>query len=124
MFTRVVLSILCSERGQPPSKGQAKRTLVYIIYRKSPLKEDNLSTKDITAGPKGVLINKKFHCTYHKKLNSPQLSVASLAVNYHQHHWVGLIDYCNHVTSHVLPDCLMHRHNNNYATYYCSVATN
>ena len=31
-------------------------------YRKSPLKEDNLSTKDKTAGPEGILI-KRFHCT-------------------------------------------------------------
>ena len=37
-----------------PNKGQA---LVYTLYRKSPLKEDNLelSTKDNTAGPEGVL---------------------------------------------------------------------
>ena len=32
----------------------------YTLYRKSPLKEDNLSTKD-KAGPKSVLI-KRFHC--------------------------------------------------------------
>ena len=45
-------------------KGQAESTLVYTFYRKSPLKEDNLSiyTKDKMAGhgPKGVLI-KRFH---------------------------------------------------------------
>ena len=38
-----------SERGQPPNKGQAKSTHVYTLYRKSPLKEDNLSAKDKTA---------------------------------------------------------------------------
>ena len=35
---------------------QAESTLVYTLYRKSPLKEDNLSTKDKTAVPEGVLI--------------------------------------------------------------------
>ena len=40
-----------------PNKGQAKSTLAYTLCRKSPLKEDNLSTN-----PKGVLIN-RFHCT-------------------------------------------------------------
>ena len=38
------------------NKGQAESTLVYTLYRKSPLKEDNLSTKDKMAGPEGVLI--------------------------------------------------------------------
>ena len=52
-----------SERGQPHNKGQAESTRVYTLYRKSPLKEDNLSTKDKTAGPEGVLI-KRFHCRY------------------------------------------------------------
>ena len=41
---------------KPPNKGQAESTLVYTLYRKSPLKEDKFSTKDKTAGPKGVLI--------------------------------------------------------------------
>ena len=41
--------------GKPPNKGQAESTLVYTLYTKSPLKEDNLSTKDKTAGPEGVL---------------------------------------------------------------------
>ena len=49
------------KEDKPPNKGQAENTLVYTLYRKSPLKEDNLSTKDKTAGPKGVLI-KRFHC--------------------------------------------------------------
>ena len=44
-----------------PNKGQAENTLVYTLYRKSPLKEDNLSTEDKTAGPESVLI-KRFHC--------------------------------------------------------------
>ena len=44
------------KEDKPPSKGQAKSTHVYTLYRKSPLKEDNLSTKDKTAGPEGVLI--------------------------------------------------------------------
>ena len=34
---------------------------MYTLYRKSPLKQDNLSTKDKMAGPEGVLI-KRFHC--------------------------------------------------------------
>ena len=38
------------KEDKPPNKGQAKRTHVYTLYRKSPLKEDNLSTKDKTAG--------------------------------------------------------------------------
>ena len=50
------------KEDKPPNKGQVKSTLVYTLYRKSPLKEDNLSTKDKMAGPKGVLI-KRFHCT-------------------------------------------------------------
>ena len=49
------------KEDKPPNKGQAESTLVYTLYRKSPLKEDNLSTKDKTAGPKGVLI-KRLHC--------------------------------------------------------------
>ena len=36
--------------------GQAESTLVYTLYRKSPLKEDNLSTKDKMAGP-GISIS-------------------------------------------------------------------
>ena len=46
-----------------PSKGQAEGTLVY--YRKSPLKEDNLSTR--TKRLKLVLkvsFIKKFHCIF------------------------------------------------------------
>ena len=49
------------KEDKPPNKGQAESTLVYTLYIKSPLKEDNLSTKDKTAGPEGVLI-KRFHC--------------------------------------------------------------
>ena len=49
------------KEDKPPNKGQAEITLVYTLHRKSPLKEDNLSTKDKTAGPKSVLI-KRFHC--------------------------------------------------------------
>ena len=41
---------------KPPNKGQVESTRVYTLYRKSPLKEDNLSTKDKKAGPEGVLI--------------------------------------------------------------------
>ena len=49
-----------SERGTNlPTKDKLK---VLSLYRKSPLKEDNLSTKDKTTGPEGVLI-KRFHCT-------------------------------------------------------------
>ena len=54
------------KEDEPPNKGQAERTLVYTLYRKSPLKEDNLSRKDKTAGPKGVLI-KRFNCTVNIK---------------------------------------------------------
>ena len=50
------------KEDKPLNKGQVKSTLVYTLYRKSPLKEDNLSTKDKTPGPEGVLIE-KFHCT-------------------------------------------------------------
>ena len=39
-----------SEKDKPPNKGQAESTPVYTLYRKSPLKENNLSTKDKT-GP-------------------------------------------------------------------------
>ena len=55
------------KEDKPPNKGQAESTLVYTLYEKSPLKEDNLSTKDKTAGPEGVLI-KRFHCV---KVNIP-----------------------------------------------------
>ena len=48
------------KEDNPPNKGQAESTLVYTLCRKSPLKEDNLSTKDKMAGPEGVLI-KRFH---------------------------------------------------------------
>ena len=51
------------KEDKPPNKVQVRSTLVYTLYRKSPLKEDNLSTKDKTAGPKGILI-KRFHCTW------------------------------------------------------------
>ena len=44
------------KEDKPPDKRQAKSTLVYTLYRKSPLKEDNLSTKDKMAGPESVLI--------------------------------------------------------------------
>ena len=48
------------KEDKPPNKGQAESALVYTLYRKPPLKEDNLSTKDKTAGPESVLI-KSFH---------------------------------------------------------------
>ena len=48
------------KEDKPPNKGQAESTLVYTLYRKSPLKEDSLFTKDKTASPEGVL-NKRFH---------------------------------------------------------------
>ena len=39
------------KEDKPPNKGQAEGTLIYTLYRKSPLKEDNLSisTKDKAA---------------------------------------------------------------------------
>ena len=39
------------KEDKPPNKGQTESTLVYILYRKSTLKEDTLSIKDKTAGP-------------------------------------------------------------------------
>ena len=48
------------KEDKPPNKGQAEDTLVYTLYRKSPLKEDNLSTWGKMAGPEDVLI-KRFH---------------------------------------------------------------
>ena len=45
------------KEDKPPDKGQAESTsCIYTLYRKSPLKEDNLSTKDKTAGLESVLI--------------------------------------------------------------------
>ena len=49
------------KEDKPLNKGQIESTHVYTLYRKSPLKEDNLSAKDKTTGPEGVLI-KRFHC--------------------------------------------------------------
>ena len=46
------------KRTNLPSKDELK----VLFYRKSPLGEDNLSTKDKTAGPESVLI-KRLHCT-------------------------------------------------------------
>ena len=43
------------KEDKPPNKRQAESTHVYTLYRKSPLKEDNLSIRDKTAGPEGVL---------------------------------------------------------------------
>ena len=40
------------KEDKPPNKGQAESTLV---YRKSPLREDNLATRDKTACPKKCL---------------------------------------------------------------------
>ena len=51
------------KEDKPPNKGQAERTLVYTLYRKSLLKEDNLSTKNKMAGPESVLM-KRFHCIF------------------------------------------------------------
>ena len=51
------------KEDKPLNKGQANSTLAYTLYRKSPLKEDNLSTKDKMAGPESVLI-KRFHCSW------------------------------------------------------------
>ena len=50
------------KEDKSPNKGQAESTRVYTLYGNSPLKEDNLSTKDKMAGPEGVLF-KRFHCT-------------------------------------------------------------
>ena len=50
------------KEDKPPNKGQAESTLVYTLYSRSPLKEDNFSTKDKMAGPRSVLI-KRFHCS-------------------------------------------------------------
>ena len=58
-----------SKEDKPPNKRQPESTHVYTLYRKSPLKEDNLlSTKDKMASPESVLI-KRFHCTCSGLLN-------------------------------------------------------
>ena len=66
------------KQDKPPNKGQAKSSLVYTLYRKSPLKEDNLSTEDKTAGPEVSLLRGStvlcilfsFHFSfYSRKLN-------------------------------------------------------
>ena len=46
------------KEDKPPNKGQVKSTLVYSLYKKSPLKENNLFTKDKMAGPNCVLIKR------------------------------------------------------------------
>ena len=46
------MAINCTVK--PPIKDTRRK---YTVYRKSPLKEDNLSTKDKTADPKGVLLS-------------------------------------------------------------------
>ena len=46
------------ESGQTSQQRTSQKC---TLCRKSPLKEDNLSTKDKTAGPEGVLI-KMFYC--------------------------------------------------------------
>ena len=56
MYTVKPLTKDTPKEDKPPNKGQAESTLVYTLYRKSPLKEDNLSRKDKMAGPKGLLI--------------------------------------------------------------------
>ena len=43
-----------SEKGQTSQQKTIPESLVYTLYRRSPLKEDNLSTRDDMAGPKGV----------------------------------------------------------------------
>ena len=48
------------KEDKPPNKGQAESTLEYKLHRKSPLKKDNLSTKDKMADPKGVLIKRYY----------------------------------------------------------------
>ena len=51
-----------SEREQT---SQQRTSFMYTtLYRKSPLKENNHSTKDKMAGPEGVLI-KRFHCMHY-----------------------------------------------------------
>ena len=49
------------KEDKPSKRGQAGITLVYTLYRKSPLKENNHSREDTMAGPESVLI-KRFHC--------------------------------------------------------------
>ena len=47
------------KEDRPPNKAKDNpKVLSYTqLYRKSPLKEDNLSTEDKTAGPEGVLVH-------------------------------------------------------------------
>ena len=51
------------ERGQTPNKGQAESTHVYTLYRKSPLKEDNLSTKRTKLLVPKLSFIKRFLCS-------------------------------------------------------------
>ena len=56
-----------SKRGQTSQKRTSQKHLILYAHfiEISPLKEDNLSTKDNkTAGPESVFI-KRFHCTIH-----------------------------------------------------------
>ena len=56
------------KEDKPPNKGQAESTPVHTLYKITSersidlCREVNLSTKDKTAGPEGVLI-KRFHCS-------------------------------------------------------------
>ena len=80
----VNLEILGSRNHLSSDKGHSKRgqtsqrrTSQKYSYRKSPLKEDNLSTKDKMAGPKSVLI-KRFHCKLFCTTSSPPAGPAIL----------------------------------------------
>ena len=62
------------KRTNLPTKDKPK-VLLYTLYRKSPLKKDNLSTKDKMAGPEG----ERFHCTGPEKVNEvSQISACSV----------------------------------------------
>ena len=64
-----------SKRGQT---SQQRTSRVYTLCRKSPLKENNLSTKDKMAGPIDILI-KWFHCTTTHCLSLSQQLLPTLA---------------------------------------------
>ena len=51
------------KEDKPPNKGQAKSTHVYTLYRKSPLKEDNLSLQRTKWLVPKVFFIKRFHCS-------------------------------------------------------------
>ena len=82
------------KEDKPPVKDKPKVLSYTHSNRKSPLKEDNLSTKDKMAGPESVLI-KRFHCTY-LMLHLPSC---------HNHHAREKLSHLPQYTCHSDADC-------------------